>query len=168
MQQRMEVRYSAAFKQQVIAELESGRFGSITEARAHYQIGGACTIQRWLGRYQTRHDPTAFMDRPRSGRERLWEDEELEILDALLQEQSPQSLGYPASQWTVPLLCEHLAQCDLPRCSPNTLRRYLDEQDWVWKRPRYVLNPDPQTEKKTTHSRATPAQNGPPCRAFRG
>ena len=126
------------------------------------------SVHRWLDSYQTWHDPTALMDRPRSGRERLWEDEELEILDALLQEQSPQSLGYPASQWTVPLLCEHLAQCDLPRCSPSTLRRYLDEQDWVWKRPRYVLDPDPQTEKKTTHSGATPAQNGPPCRAFRG
>ena len=55
MEQRTEVRYSAAFKQQVIAELESGRFGSITEARAHYQIGGTCTIQRWLGRYGRNH-----------------------------------------------------------------------------------------------------------------
>ena len=55
MEQRTEVRYSAAFKQQLIAELESGRFGSIAEARLHYQIGGMCTIQRWLRRYGRNH-----------------------------------------------------------------------------------------------------------------
>jgi hypothetical protein len=35
----------------------------------------------------------------------------------------------------------------LPRCADDTLRRYLDELDESWKRPRYVLEPDPEREK---------------------
>lgn len=40
MEQRIVKRYSIAFKQQVVGELESGRFGSIMEAQEHYDIGG--------------------------------------------------------------------------------------------------------------------------------
>jgi len=49
------IQYSMAFKQQVVGDLESGRFGSILAARAHYGIGGASTIRRWLGRYGRNH-----------------------------------------------------------------------------------------------------------------
>jgi transposase-like protein len=44
-----------AFKQQVVADLEGGRFSSILGARAHYSIGGADTIRRWLVRYGRNH-----------------------------------------------------------------------------------------------------------------
>jgi transposase-like protein len=44
-----------AFKQQVVGDLESGRFSSILAARAHYGIGGASTIRRWLARYGWNH-----------------------------------------------------------------------------------------------------------------
>ena len=40
MRERVIFRYSACFRQQVVAELESGRFGSIEAARRHYGIGG--------------------------------------------------------------------------------------------------------------------------------
>ncbi len=49
------VRYSMAFKQQVVGELEAGRFGSIHEAGEHYGIGGACTIRNWLRRLGRNH-----------------------------------------------------------------------------------------------------------------
>jgi transposase len=51
MNQRVVVRYSISFKRQVIEELESGRFSSITEAQSHYGIGGSCTIGKWLRKY---------------------------------------------------------------------------------------------------------------------
>lgn len=53
--ERVVHRYSACFKQQVIAELESGRFASLEQARLHYGIGGSNTIQKWLRRYGKNH-----------------------------------------------------------------------------------------------------------------
>ena len=55
MRERIVQRYSACFKQQMIADLESGRFGSIEQAREHYGIGGKTTVQGWLKRYGKNH-----------------------------------------------------------------------------------------------------------------
>jgi len=55
MRQTEVIRYSISFKHQVIRELESGRFGNIAEARQHYGINGADTIQNWLGKYGRNH-----------------------------------------------------------------------------------------------------------------
>ena len=49
------VRYSMAFKQQVVSELESGRFGSLDAARQHYGIAGSHTIRGWLARLGRNH-----------------------------------------------------------------------------------------------------------------
>ena len=48
MNQRIIVRYIMSFKKQVVEELESGRFSSISEAKEHYGITGASTVQNWL------------------------------------------------------------------------------------------------------------------------
>jgi len=45
------IRYSEAFKRQVVEELESGKFRSICEANRAYNIRGADTLQRWVRRY---------------------------------------------------------------------------------------------------------------------
>lgn len=42
------IRYSEAFKHQIINEVESGR--SILEVRKKYFIGGSSTIQKWMKR----------------------------------------------------------------------------------------------------------------------
>jgi len=55
MRQTEVIRYSISFKQQVIRELESGRFDNISEAKEHYGINGAATIQTWLRRYGRNH-----------------------------------------------------------------------------------------------------------------
>lgn len=55
MGQRIVRRYSACFKQQVVGELENGRFDSIEAARRHYEIGGSTTIQKWLRRLGKNH-----------------------------------------------------------------------------------------------------------------
>lgn len=55
MQRKVELRYSMAFKQQVVADLESGRFGTILAASEHYGIGGAETVRKWLRRLGKNH-----------------------------------------------------------------------------------------------------------------
>lgn len=45
------VRYSEAFKMQLIQELESGKLDSIEHARRSYGIAGTTTIQKWLKKY---------------------------------------------------------------------------------------------------------------------
>ena len=53
--QRENIRYSNSFKQQVIGDLESGRFGTIAAAREHYGIRGCGTVQLWLRKYGRNH-----------------------------------------------------------------------------------------------------------------
>lgn len=55
MQPKTMIRYSVAFKQQVVASLESGRFRSIRAASEHYGIGGAKTVRSWLKRFGKNH-----------------------------------------------------------------------------------------------------------------
>ena len=47
-------RYSAAFKQKVVSEIENGKF-SVGEAHRIYEIGGGTTIYNWLRRYGKGH-----------------------------------------------------------------------------------------------------------------
>ncbi len=55
MRQRTVIRYSMSFKQQVIEQLESGRFNSISAAKEHFGIRGDYTVQRWLQKYGRNH-----------------------------------------------------------------------------------------------------------------
>ena len=47
-------RYSAAFKQKVVSEIENGKF-SVGEANRVYEIGGGTTIYNWLRCYGKGH-----------------------------------------------------------------------------------------------------------------
>lgn len=49
------LRYSEAFKLQVVSELESGKFNCIFEARKRYNIRGCGTIESWIKRYGKGH-----------------------------------------------------------------------------------------------------------------
>jgi len=55
MQQRSIIRYSISFKQEVINQLEAGRFASIGQAQSHYGITGNGTVQSWLKKYGRNH-----------------------------------------------------------------------------------------------------------------
>ena len=55
MRRKVEIRYSMAFKQQVVSDLEGGRFGTILEASEHYGIGGSTTVRKWLKRFGKNH-----------------------------------------------------------------------------------------------------------------
>lgn len=45
------LRYSDAFKRQVVGELERGKHCSIEKARLAYGIGGAMTVYKWVRKY---------------------------------------------------------------------------------------------------------------------
>lgn len=49
------IRYSEAFKLQVVRELEEGKLPSCSAAGAAYGIGGATTVQSWMRKYGRSH-----------------------------------------------------------------------------------------------------------------
>jgi transposase-like protein len=53
--QKVLIRYSEAFKHQVLRELEEGKFNSIQAAGRAYGIRGGTTIQSWILRYGRAH-----------------------------------------------------------------------------------------------------------------
>jgi len=48
---RGSIRYSEAFKREVVEEVERGGFESLAEASDKYGIGGHQTVKKWLRRY---------------------------------------------------------------------------------------------------------------------
>jgi transposase len=118
------------------------------------------TVYNWIEAYTDADVPTALEDqRGRAYRPLLDEDAE-HLLEALLA-LSPQEFGCPHVSWTVPLLGEALEIATGLRVCDDTLRRTLHRLDYVWKRPRYDFDPDPEREKKTAHPPANPGLAAP-------
>ena len=101
----------------------------------------------WVEAYTRSHDPDALRDADRCGRPNLLTQEDRDRLLDLLK-RSPQDFDYAATEWTVGLLQEHLRRCTGKHLGEDTLRRELHRLDYLWKRPRYVLDPDPQLRGK--------------------
>jgi transposase len=110
------------------------------------------TVSYWIEDYCQRFDPAALVDADRPGRPRLWSEELRALLQSLLANYAPEQLGYFAVNWTVPLLQEQLKQGTGQWLSDDTIRRELQRLGYAWKRSRYVLEPDPEQEKKTADS----------------
>ena len=149
------------------------RILALLEVDAGYPVGEVAqrlrvdrrSVQRWVVRFRRQATLEALRHQPGQGRPRRWDPALEARLEAALR-QRPTDFGYAATGWTVPLLQQWLADDGAgSRFSAATLRRRLRERDYVWKRFRYVLNPDPQREKKTLD----PPPNsglGPPDRAL--
>ncbi len=114
------------------------------------------SLYHWLESYRSQPDPGSLTDHRGGNHPTLWT-EELQALLAASLEQRPDDFGCSAVEWTVPLLQEHLARYGGVRPSATSLRQQLHQQGEVWKRPRYVLDPDPEAEKKTPHPPAVAA-----------
>lgn len=114
------------------------------------------TVYNWVEAYTDTGDPTALEDHRGQGYYPLLDEDAEHFLEALLT-LSPQELGCPHVSWTVPLLREALEIVLEQRISDDTVRRTLHRLDYVWKRPRYDFDPDPEREKKTAHP---PANSG--------
>jgi transposase len=114
-------------------------------------------VYNWARAFEAGGGAAALEDHYRGGRPTVWTEElEAELLAAL--RRRPDRLGYPGPNWTIPLLRDYLERCGGRRLSVDTIRRRLRRLDYLWKRPRYVLPPDPEREKKT---RYPPAAGGP-------
>jgi transposase len=109
------------------------------------------SVYNWIDRYVAGRGPDTLEDRPRSGRPSCCT-EELEAVLRYFVESSPQDWGHFDVGWTVPLLQNELLDATGYWLSEDTLRRELHRWGYVWKRPRYELQPDPEMEKKTTNS----------------
>jgi transposase len=108
------------------------------------------TVYNWEHSYQIEGTAAALRDHYGGGRPTVWTDD-LETLVLAALHQRPDQLGFPGPNWTVPLLQAYLERCSGQRLSEDTLRRQLRRLDYVWKRFRHVLPPDPECEKKTRH-----------------
>jgi transposase len=113
-------------------------------------------VYYWVGNYLRRHDTDDLLLADRPGRPPLWTENARTLLQELLAG-SPTDRGYYAVNWTVPLLQEELRQGTANCFSDDTIRRELRRLGYVWKRPRYQLDPDPELEKKTAD---LPASSG--------
>ena len=125
------------------------------------------SVYNWVGAYTQGHDPRALRDEEGRGRHPSLDEDDEHLLEALLA-LSPQDLGCPHVSWTVPLLQECLEVATGRQVSDDTLRRALHRLDYVWKRPRHDLEPDPEREKKTAHPPADPGAAPAQRRAGRG
>src|SRR3954454_6621908 len=125
------------------------------------------TVYNWVEAYTRTGAPAALEDHRGRGSLPLLDEDAEHFLESLLAV-SPQELDYPHVSWTVPLLLEALEIATGRRVSDDTMRRALRRLDFVWKRPRYDFDPDPQLEKKTPHPPANPGLAAPQRRAGPG
>jgi transposase len=146
----------ARLYRRTLAVLEFDRGRSAADIAAMLRVSRQ-SVSNWVGAYALAHDPTALADADRPGRPPLLAEDADDLLRRLLG-CSPQDLGYPATTWTVPLLQEQIQHETGQRPSDDTVRRKLHQLDYVWKRPRYVLDPDPELRgKKEAHPPADQA-----------
>lgn len=129
-----------------LAVLEYDRGRSITDISRSLHVSRP-SVYRWIERYTDSSDPESLKDHERSGRPCSWTKECSDWLQSFLN-RSPAALGYFAANWTIPLLRDPLEMCTGKKFSDDTIRRALQRLDYVWKRPRYMLAPDPEREKK--------------------
>jgi transposase len=139
-----------------VLEVASGT--SVTEVARLLRISRV-SVHHWVACYAQDHDPTALADHRGGNHPSVW----TEDLQAALREclgQPPDRFGYPAVSWTVGLLQQQLAPLCEGGLSTRTIRRQLNDWGYAWKRPRYVLDPDPERDKKTADPTAFAAVAG--------
>jgi transposase len=133
-------------RSQALLALASGTSVSVT---ARSLCVARNTIYNWVARFQERCGSIGerLTDAERCGRPNDLFQNLLKRLPALLA-QKPTDFGYRHAEWTVDLLCSHLAQEQI-ETSDNTLRRALHELGYRWKRPRFVPRRRAQTWRQS-------------------
>lgn len=142
----------ARIVKRVLALLELDRGAPLAEVAAKLGVTRQ-TVYNWIRRFDEGGGTRALHDRARQGRPPRVSEPVRRFLLWLLR-QPPDAFGDAAVGWTVSLLLDVLAKRVGIRVSDATLRRVLHQLDHAWKRPRYVLRPDPDREKKTPDSSA--------------
>lgn len=152
--QQLQSTSDARTYRRTLAVLELDRGRSATDIAAMLGVTRR-SVHNWAAAFARDPDPVTLWDQDRSGRPAFWAERTDGFLPSLM-DQSPQELGHPHTNWTVPLLQQQFEKEFGRRPSDDTVRRGLQRLGYAWKRPRYVLDPDPQREKKTADSPANP------------
>jgi len=134
--------------------------GSTVTAVAKRLGVGRRTVHHWIDTYQHHPVPGSLVTHHSTGRPPEWDEDAQAILRGSL-DQPPDHFGYQATGWTVPLLQSHLAHWGLTGFCDATIRRKLHALGYVWKRPRYVLEPDPRRAAKMRRIRRYVQELGP-------
>ena len=124
-------------------------------------------VYRRIECYDSARKPDCLVDSRGGNHPSIW----TEGLQAVLSDglgRRPEHFGYQAIEWTVPLLQEHLTSGGGECPSETSIRRQLHALGYAWKRPRYVLQPDPERDKKTADSPGDPAAGAAVGQAVRG
>jgi transposase len=151
-QQRFRLRHlrdtthDAALLRRCLALLQLDQGRSVAETAAELGLARQ-SVYNWLDHYLASPTPRALYDHRGHAPVTAWDEDLLAVLRCGL-EQPPSHWGYRDLEWTVGLLLEHVARWDGRWWSDTTLRRQLHHLGYVWKRPRYVLLPDPQRARK--------------------
>jgi transposase len=155
---QLKAAHDAGLFRRTLAVLEVAAGKSVTEVARLLRVSRV-SVHHWLACYAQGHDPAALADHRGGNHPSVW----TEDLQATLREclrQPPDRFGYQAVCWTVGLLQQQLAPLCAGGLSTRTIRRQLDDLGYVWKRPRYVLDPDPERDKKTADPPALAAVAG--------
>jgi transposase len=134
----------------IVALLELDEGTSPADVAAHLGVTRQ-TLHNWTHRFDAGGGLRALHDRARCGRPPKLSAPVRRLLVWLLK-QPPNAFDYRATGWTASLLRKHLATRMGVHVSARTMRRALHQMKHAWKRPRYVLQPDPDREKKTPDS----------------
>jgi transposase len=156
LQRQLRVATDARVYRRTLALLEVARGRSVSEVAAMLGVARQ-SVHNWIVAYRHHPEPATLHDAHRDGRPPALEDDSEALLGSLL-DGSPQDFGHPNTGWTVPLLRREIESRAGLAVSDHTVRRALVRLGYAWKRPRYVLAPDPERDKKTADS---PANLGP-------
>jgi transposase len=155
LEQQLRSTHDARVYRRTLAILDAARGESVSAVARRLRVTPR-VVYYWLAAYSLDRAPEALRDRDRSGRPPVLTASDRDLLLGLLG-RSPQEWGYPAAQWTVPLLRDHLAHRTGRRPSDDTVRRALHRLKYTWKRSRYTLDPDPAFGgEKEAHPAADP------------
>ncbi len=149
LEQQLRATADAGLFRRTFAVLEAAAGRPIAEI-ARLLRTSRVSVYHWIAWYEQTRDPAALADQRGGNHPSLWTEELQAALAAALQRR-PEEFGYRAVEWTVPLLREHLERWRKQGLSETSVRREMHDLGYVWKRPRYVLDPDPERDKKTPH-----------------
>lgn len=82
----------------------------------------------------------SLSDKPRSGRPKAADEHYLQCLEATI-EKDPTKFGYAFTYWDAPRLMAHLEKETGVSVCESTFLNILAEQDYVYRRPKHVLDP---------------------------
>lgn len=146
----------------LLALLEVDRGRPVVEVAGDLQVSRR-SVHEWLRAYRVQGSVEGLAEGTRPGRPSRWDADLRAGLERLLG-QSPESAGYAATTWTVPLLQEELRHRHGQQLAEDTVRRALHRLGYTWKRARYVLEPDPERGEKGASDTGLPGAPGAPQR----